>query len=357
MKVLHLASITALAIAATACSRDARMPIAPTSQGLLTTTSNTSNLISTVIFTHHTADGEQFAPYSATFTPTQTGNYTLGFNLTAGGPSTDNSVLIDAVKVTNGAATVFADGFETPALASNAGVSANGTSATYGAWAFNNYSGILNGSPANWGLAGPASIGGGSGLFTLAPADGTHQYAYLQAVAGTFGTMKAVNKLPLVVGQTYTVSFYQASRYDFGGTTTYTVTLDYVAPSFAICAASGRNDDNADSSNQESGSTIPVKVKVCDASGKNVGAKSLSVKAVGISPTGSLNDSGKANPGMLFRFDEATYMFNLSTKGLAAGSYTLDYTIGNDPMVNHYAFSIRSKKSDSSEKNNEGKKP
>jgi hypothetical protein len=182
-----------------------------------------------VVFTRNTTLGEQFAQYTATYTAPNTGNYTLGFNLTA--PlSGDNSIFIDAVKVTNGATTVFSDGFETPALAANTGVSANGGSATFGAWAFSNYSGILNGSPPNWGLAGYASIGGGSGQFTLAPADGTHQYAYLQAVSGTLGKMKAVNTLALVAGQTYTISFYQASRYDFGGSGTYTVTLDFVPP-------------------------------------------------------------------------------------------------------------------------------
>ncbi len=528
-------------------------------------------------FSRNTATGEQFAPYSATFTPTQTGNYTLGFNLTAGGPSGDNSILIDAVTVTNGATTVFSDGFET-GLSPNSGVSANGGSATFGAWAFSNYSGILNGSPPNWGLAGPASIGGGSGAFTLASADGTHQYAYLQAVAGTLGAMKAVNTLALVAGQTYTVSFYQASRYDFGGTTSYNVTLDYVPPvqsptttavtfgsgpfvftgspftatatvssggtasiaytgdctnagtsciatatyagdathasstgtanltitqapstttvsfgagpfvykgsafaatatvspagaasiaytgdctnagnsctatatyagdanhtgstsatasitiakassstavsfgagpfvykgsaftatatvtpsgtaaityagdcvnggttcaatatyagdanhngssasasitiTYAICAVGGEDDNSEDRYGLESGSTLPAQIRVCGATGKNVGSRSLAVKAVGVSPTGSLNDSGKSNPGMLFRFEDDKYQFNLSLKGFAAGSYTLDYTIGNDPTVYHYAFSIRAQASKGAGSDgNDSKKP
>ncbi len=37
-------------------------------------------------------------------------------------------------------------------------------------------------------------------------------------------------------------------------------------------------------------------------------------------------------------------MFNLSTKGLAVGAYTLDYTVGNDPTVYHYAFTVRPEK-------------
>lgn len=173
-----------------------------------------------VVFSRSSSTAESWAPYSATFTPTYSGNYSFAFNLTAGGPSGDNAILIDAVKITQGATTVFADGFETPDLATNTGSSANGGSATIGNWSCKNYSGILDGSPANWGLAAQG----------LGSADGTSQYAYLQAVFGTLGKIQATNTVALVAGQTYTISFYQASRRDFGGTTSYTVTLDYVPP-------------------------------------------------------------------------------------------------------------------------------
>jgi hypothetical protein len=105
-----------------------------------------------------------------------------------------------------------------------------------------------------------------------------------------------------------------------------------------------KGDDRSEKSKGvESGSTLPVKLRVCNAQGRSIGSRTLIVKAVGVSPTGTLNDSGKANPGNLFRLDDDTYMFNLSTKGFAAGNYTLDYTIGNDPTVYHYAFSVRAK--------------
>ncbi|MBX3737476.1 MAG: HYR domain-containing protein [Candidatus Didemnitutus sp.] len=173
-----------------------------------------------VVFSRNTTTAEPWAAYSATFTPTVSGNYSFGFNLTAGGPSGDNSILVDAVKITQGATTVFSDGFETPNLAANSGSSASGGTATIGNWTCTNYSGVLDGSPPNWGLAAQG----------LGTADGTTQYAYLQAVFGTLGKIKAVNTVSLVAGQTYTISFYQASRHDFGGTTSYTVTLDYVPP-------------------------------------------------------------------------------------------------------------------------------
>ena len=151
-----------------------------------------------------------------------------------------------------------------------------------------------------------------------------------------------------------------------GSNATAKITITY-----AVCAASGHAGDDDDehgddrggdaSRGHESGSTLPVKLRVCDAQGRNISSRSLPVKAVSVSPTGSLNDSGKANPGFLFRLDDGKYMFNLSTKGLVAGNYTLNYTIGNDPTIYRYAFIIRAEKSkgkdDDKNKGKSGKKP
>ena len=173
-----------------------------------------------VIFTRSSVTGEGWASYSATFTPAYSGNYTLGFNITAGGPSDDNAILIDAVRVSSGPVnTLFSDGFETPDLPID-GPSYHNTSLGTGNWVCTNFSGILDGSPPNWGLAGQG----------LGFADGTRQYAFLQAYTTYRPSIKAANTIALVAGQTYTVSFYQASRRDFGGTTTYTVTLDAPPP-------------------------------------------------------------------------------------------------------------------------------
>lgn len=73
----------------------------------------------------------------------------------------------------------------------------------------------------------------------------------------------------------------------------------------------------------------------------DIGSAALTVKAIGITPNASLNDSGKANPGNLFRLSDGTYIFNLSTKTFAAGSYTLNFTIGADPTIYRYAFEVR----------------
>ena len=119
-----------------------------------------------------------------------------------------------------------------------------------------------------------------------------------------------------------------------GSSASASITITY-----RVCTALG---DELEKS-KESGSTVPVKLRVCNAQGANISSRSLIVKAVGVSPSGTLDDSGKANPGNLFRLDGDKYMFNLSTKGFAAGNFTLDYTIGSDPTVYHYAFSIRAK--------------
>jgi hypothetical protein len=115
---------------------------------------------------------------------------------------------------------------------------------------------------------------------------------------------------------------------------------------YSICTTWGDDDEDDDHGgsrvkDHEVGSTLPVKIRVCDARGRSVGSASLKVRAIGLSPTGSLSDSGKANPGNLFRFSDGRYVFNLSTKGLAPGAYTLDFTVGSAPTVFHYAFMVR----------------
>lgn len=60
-----------------------------------------------------------------------------------------------------------------------------------------------------------------------------------------------------------------------------------------------------------------------------------------MSPTAPLDDPGNANPGNLFRLEQGSYVFNLSTKDMPPGAYTLDFTIGNDPTIYHPPFTLR----------------
>ena len=179
-------------------------------------TSATSN-VRMEIFRRTTVEGEQWKSYTTTFTSARTGNFTLGFNVVSatGG---DNSIFIDAVKVT-GTPTTFTDGFEQPTLAANTGADAGNTTlpvALGSNWYFTNFGGIVNGDPQVWGPIPP-------------PPEGS-QFAVLRDVASKQSQMTSAGQISLVAGQVYTVTFYQASRNDgaFSGALTYTVTLDSV---------------------------------------------------------------------------------------------------------------------------------
>jgi hypothetical protein len=141
---------------------------------------------------------------------------------------------------------------------------------------------------------------------------------------------------------------YAGDANHFGSSASRSIAIVY-----SICAASGDDDEKEGSGSQaiKAGKTLEVSVRICNAAGRSIG--SVAVKAVSLSSTGSLLDSGKANPGYLFRSDDGRYTFKLSTKGLSAGTYTLNYTIGNDPTVYHYAFTISSRTSEDSDKGND----
>jgi hypothetical protein len=97
----------------------------------------------------------------------------------------------------------------------------------------------------------------------------------------------------------------------------------------------------------KSGSTIPIELLVNDTAGNNVGSSSVPVKAVSVvgsdGKTYPVNDAGNSNAGGLFRYDpgSGTYKFNLKTTGLKSGTYTLSFTIGDDPTLHTVTFEIK----------------
>jgi hypothetical protein len=87
----------------------------------------------------------------------------------------------------------------------------------------------------------------------------------------------------------------------------------------------------------KAGSTIPIKLKMLSNDGVNASGTSLPLKARNLVRLGSgtmlaVNDSGNANPDLNFRYNmsDRGYIFNLSTKGLTAGSYALSFYAGSD---------------------------
>jgi len=95
----------------------------------------------------------------------------------------------------------------------------------------------------------------------------------------------------------------------------------------------------------KSGATIPLKLYLCDASGKDVSNSGVIVHAtkliqVSTQATDAIVTAGNANPDNDFRFDSTLgpaggYIFNLQAK-LATGVYSLFFTAGNDPSTSHF---------------------
>jgi hypothetical protein len=115
---------------------------------------------------------------------------------------------------------------------------------------------------------------------------------------------------------------------------TLTVTYNVCSLSEAVAVKNG-------------GSAIPIKLQLCDASRRTVSNGTL-VVAAGVRPTGTqtvlpAQDAGNANAGGTFRVvgPQTSYMFNLQTKGYAAGSYELLFTVTGDPVTHSVAFQIR----------------
>jgi len=101
----------------------------------------------------------------------------------------------------------------------------------------------------------------------------------------------------------------------------------------------------------QAGSTVPITLQLCDASGKDVSSSSIAVTAVGInqistSTSGTPVASGNANPDNNFRYDSTLgtsggYIYNLSTKGLSAGTWSLSFTVTGDPTAHALLLQIR----------------
>ena len=88
-------------------------------------------------------------------------------------------------------------------------------------------------------------------------------------------------------------------------------------------------------------STIPIKLTICDATGKNLSSASLTLTAVSLKnvTTGVITSPPPVNAGdgVVFRFDKSVlkpgggYIYNLSTKGLPANNtFELRFTISSE---------------------------
>jgi lysozyme len=99
----------------------------------------------------------------------------------------------------------------------------------------------------------------------------------------------------------------------------------------------------------QNGSTIPVRLELCDSNGVDLSSASIHLLATGVTLLSgggsgpSVTTAGVANT---FRFDPTLgtnggYILNLSTEGLSPGIYALDFMAGADPRVHSVQFQVR----------------
>jgi YVTN family beta-propeller protein len=134
------------------------------------------------------------------------------------------------------------------------------------------------------------------------------------------------------------------------GTKTFTVTATDVAGNTAtqtVTYTVGYNIvalfDQTKAHN--SGSTIPVKLRIVDASGANQSNQSIVLTALRVEPGNLAAASpGNSNLGNVFAFDSSSqsYQYNLkSEKTWAAGTYRLVFSIAGDPVERSVTFVIK----------------
>jgi len=173
-------------------------------------------------------------------------------------------------------------------------------------------------------LKGPTVACGSMPTFTLNQAGATVGATVTDGGSGPLSSPVTAAADTSSVGANKSVN---VTGYDnVGNSTTQACSYNVV---FSVCALY----DQAKS--HKAGSTVPIKIQLCDANGVNVSGadvvvQAFTLKRVDTSASGILEDSGSANqPEYNFRYDAslAGYIFNLSTKSpspaLGAGSTKL----------------------------------
>jgi probable HAF family extracellular repeat protein len=100
-----------------------------------------------------------------------------------------------------------------------------------------------------------------------------------------------------------------------------------------------------------SGSTLPIKLQLCDANNQNLSSASIVLHAISIEMLSSagatdVQHSGNANPDNNFRYDASIgdtggYIFNLKTRGLHSGSCALNFTVADGFTIYQVPFQVR----------------
>jgi hypothetical protein len=92
------------------------------------------------------------------------------------------------------------------------------------------------------------------------------------------------------------------------------------------------------------GGVLPIRLQVADASGDNLSSAHLTVTAISlVGPNGQTytpHARGHANLANEFRHVHQGYVYNLDTRGLPAGTYTLLVKVGDDPVLHAVTFTV-----------------
>ena len=151
-------------------------------------------------------------------------------------------------------------------------------------------------------------------------------------------TPSAGTVLPIGI-QKLSVSFVPSDSVDYVSpvSTAVNINVDY-----GICPLIPQNPPSA----IKSGATYPIKFYLCDTNGNDVSSSAIVVHASQIvltsMVTGTPDDAGNSNPDFDFRYDSTLgpsggYIYNLQTKGLVGGTWTMLFGAGYNATNGTYA--------------------
>jgi hypothetical protein len=102
---------------------------------------------------------------------------------------------------------------------------------------------------------------------------------------------------------------------------------------------------------KKSGSTVPIKLQLCNGDGENISSPDTILHAVSVTLastmiSGPVEDSGNANSDNDFRYDgtlggDGGYVFNLNSAGLATGTYNVNFSVNGGGALLAAPFEIR----------------
>jgi hypothetical protein len=153
----------------------------------------------------------------------------------------------------------------------------------------------------------------------------------IQSCTGTVANGAAIDTTSVGI-KTFTVTAIDKAGNQSTETVSYTV-------GYAIAVLFDQTKAN------NSGTNIPIKLKIVDANGVNLSAANIQLVAVRVDP-GNLpaQSSGNSSSTNVFSFDSSSqsYQYNLkSEQTWAPGTYRLVFRIVGDPVEHFVSFNIR----------------